>query len=64
MARFSQSDLKISGGAMVDGACGTIAEVASEQVKDGRVDATDCIGPCYPIFAVFNVLEHKGIVVI
>jgi hypothetical protein len=30
MARVSQSDLKIGGGAMVDGACGTIAEVASE----------------------------------
>jgi hypothetical protein len=34
------------------------------QVEDGRVDATDCIGPCYPTFVVFNVLCPRGIVVI
>jgi hypothetical protein len=34
------------------------------QVEDGRVDVTGCVGPCYPTFAVFNVLCRKGIVVI
>jgi hypothetical protein len=34
------------------------------QVEDGRVDATGCIGPFYPTFAVFNVLGPMGIVVI
>jgi hypothetical protein len=34
------------------------------QVKDGRVDAMDCIRHFYPTFAVFNVLGHRGIVVI
>jgi hypothetical protein len=34
------------------------------QVEDGRVDATGCVGPCYPTFAVFNVLGPRGIVVI
>jgi hypothetical protein len=30
LARISQSDLKIGGGVMTGGACGTITEVASE----------------------------------
>jgi hypothetical protein len=34
------------------------------QVEDGRVDATDCVGPCYPAFTIFNVLGPRGIVVI
>jgi hypothetical protein len=34
------------------------------QVEDGRVDAMDCIGPCYPTFAIFNVLSPTSIVVI
>jgi hypothetical protein len=34
------------------------------QVEDGRVDATGYIGPCYPNFAVFSVLDPRGIVVI
>jgi hypothetical protein len=25
---------------------------------------TGCVGPCYPTFAVFNVLGPRGIVVI
>jgi hypothetical protein len=35
-----------------------------KQVEDGRVDATGYVRPCYPIFAIFNVLGHRGIVVI
>jgi hypothetical protein len=34
------------------------------QVVDGRVDVMSCIGPFYPTFTVFNVLGHRGIVVI
>jgi hypothetical protein len=34
------------------------------QVEDGRVNAMDCVGPCYPIFAVFNVLDPRDIVII
>jgi hypothetical protein len=34
------------------------------QVEDGRVDATGYVRPCYPTFAVFNVLGPRGIVVI
>jgi hypothetical protein len=33
-----------------------------DQVKDGRVDATGCVGPYYPYFAVFYVLGSRGIV--
>jgi hypothetical protein len=34
------------------------------QVEDRQVNSMDCIGPCYPTFAVFNVLGPRGIVVI
>jgi hypothetical protein len=26
------------------------------QVKNGWIDTTDCVGPCYPTFVIFNVL--------
>jgi hypothetical protein len=31
------------------------------QVEDGQVDVMGFIGPCYPTFAVFNVLDIRGI---
>jgi hypothetical protein len=31
------------------------------QVEDERVNAMGCVGPCYPTFAVFNVLGPRGI---
>jgi predicted metal-binding membrane protein len=34
------------------------------QVEDVRVGVMGCVGPCYPTFAVFNVLGIRGIVVI
>jgi hypothetical protein len=34
-----------------------------DQVKDGWVDLTDCIRPCYPYFTVFYVLDPRGILV-
>jgi hypothetical protein len=65
LSRVFQSGLNTGGGAMVGGARGTITEVESEaKVKDGRVDATGCVGPCYPIFVVFNVLGSRGILII
>jgi hypothetical protein len=34
------------------------------QVEGGQVDATGCVGPYYPTFAVFNILGPRSIVVI
>jgi hypothetical protein len=34
------------------------------QVEDRRIDVMDCVEPCYLTFAVFNILVHRGIVVI
>jgi hypothetical protein len=39
-------------------------KLRQRQVEDGWVDATGCIGLCYPTFAVCNVLDAMGIVVI
>jgi hypothetical protein len=64
LARVFQSGLKTGGSVTTGSACGTIAEVASEEVEDGRVDVTGCVGPCYPTFTVFNVLGPRSIVVI
>jgi hypothetical protein len=60
LARVSQSGLKAGRGATTGGARDTIAE----EVEDGRVNATGCVGPCYPTFAVFNVLGSRGILII
>jgi hypothetical protein len=35
-----------------------------DEVEDGRVDATGCIGLFYLNFAIFVVLDHKGSLVI
>jgi hypothetical protein len=34
------------------------------QVEDERVDVMGYVGSCYPTFAVFIVLDPRGIVVI
>jgi hypothetical protein len=34
------------------------------QVENGQVDAMGYVGPCYPTFTVFNILDLRGIVVI
>jgi hypothetical protein len=34
------------------------------QVEDGRVNAMDCVGPCYSYFIIFILLAHRDIVVI
>jgi hypothetical protein len=38
--------------------------LCQSQVEDGRVDATGCVGPCYPCFVVFTLLGTGDIVVI
>jgi hypothetical protein len=63
LARVSQSGLKTGEGATMGGAPGTIAEVAPEASYRWTVDATGCIGPCYPCFAVFFLLGPRGIIV-
>jgi hypothetical protein len=64
LARVSQSDLKTGRDVTAGGARGTITEVHQSQVEDGRVDATDCVRPCYPCFAVFILLDRRSIIVI
>jgi hypothetical protein len=65
LARVSQSGLKTSGGATVGGARGSVeVRLRRRQVEDGRVDVTGWVRPCYPNFAVFNVLGPRSIVVI
>jgi hypothetical protein len=31
-----------------------------DQVENGQVDAMACVRPCYPYFAIFNVLNPRG----
>jgi hypothetical protein len=38
--------------------------VHRSQVKDGWVDAMGYVRLCYPYFAIFILLDHRGIVVI
>jgi hypothetical protein len=33
------------------------------KAEDGRVDATDCVGPFYPNFIVLYVLCHMDILI-
>jgi hypothetical protein len=34
-----------------------------DQVEDGRVDVTDCVGHCYSYFVVLYVLSPRSIIV-
>jgi hypothetical protein len=49
---------------MIGGARGPSWRMRQRQVEDGRVDAMGYVRPCYPNFAVFNVLCPRGILVI
>jgi hypothetical protein len=60
LARVFQSDLKTGGGAATGGARGTIQRLHRRQVEDGRVDATGCVGPCYPTFLLFSKYYALG----
>jgi hypothetical protein len=55
LAMVFQSDLKTDRGVTT-----LSRRFCRRQVEDGRVDATGCIGPCYPTFTVFNVLGYRG----
>jgi hypothetical protein len=35
-----------------------------DEAEDGRVDATGCIGLCYPYFVIFTVFGPRGILVL
>jgi hypothetical protein len=35
-----------------------------KQVEDGWVDMTGYVGPYYPTFAIFNILDPRSIVII
>jgi hypothetical protein len=59
LARIFQSALKTDGCAMTGGAHDTITEFEGR-----RVDVMGRVGSCYPTFIVFNVLDHRDIVVI
>jgi hypothetical protein len=62
-ARVSQSGLKTGGGVAQMVHVAPSWRSHEDQVKDGWVDAMGCVGPCYPYFAIFHVLGHRGILV-
>jgi hypothetical protein len=64
LTRISESGLKIGGGATRVVHVAPSQRLRWKQIEDGRVDAMGCVRPCYPTFAVFNVLGPRGIVVI
>jgi hypothetical protein len=53
LIRVSQSGLKTDEDVTTGGACGTTRRLRRRQAKAGRVDATGCVGPCYPCFLFF-----------
>jgi hypothetical protein len=61
LIRVSQSGLKTDGGVTTGGVAPS-RRLRQRQVEDGLVDAMDCVGPCYPTFVIFNVLDSRGIV--
>jgi hypothetical protein len=60
-ARISRSGLKTGGGATQMVHVASSWRSCRNQVEDGRVDTTGCIGSCYPYFAVFIVLCPSGV---
>jgi hypothetical protein len=63
-ARVSQSSLKTVGGMTRMVLVASSLRSRRDEVKDGWVDATGCMGLFYPNFAVFIVLGHKSSLVI
>jgi hypothetical protein len=58
-ARVSQSSLKTDGGATRMVHVASSWRSCGDEVEDGRVDATGCIGLFYSNFVIFFVLGHK-----
>jgi hypothetical protein len=59
----SQSGLKTGIGVTAGVHVTPSQKLCRNQVEDRRVDATGCVRPCYPYFAIFYVLGPRGIVV-
>jgi hypothetical protein len=64
LARVSQSSLKTDGGATRVVHVAPSWRLRRRQAEAGRVNATGCVRPCYPCFAVFLLLGPRGVVVI
>jgi hypothetical protein len=64
LARVFQSGLKIWASKLRVVHVAPSQRLRRRQVEDGRVDTMGCVRPCHPTFAVFNVLGHRGIIVI
>jgi hypothetical protein len=62
-ARLSQSGLETGGGAAQMVHMASSRRLHRVGAEDGQVDATGCIGPFYPNFVVFFVLDPRGIVI-
>jgi hypothetical protein len=63
LVRVSQFGLRNGGGAMRMVHVASSLRLRRVEAEDGWVDAMGCIGPLYPNFAVFVVLDHRGILV-
>jgi hypothetical protein len=64
LAMVSQSGLKSAEARRREMHVALSRMLRQSQVEDGRVDSTGCVGPCYPYFTVFILLDPRGIVVI
>jgi hypothetical protein len=63
-ARVSQSGLKTDGGAAQMVHVASLRRLRRVEAENGWVDATGYIGPFYPNFIVFYVLDRRGILLI
>jgi hypothetical protein len=63
-ARVSQSSLRTGGGMTQMMHVASLWRSRGDEIEDGWVDVTGCIGLFYPNFAIFVVLGHKGSLVI
>jgi hypothetical protein len=61
--RIFQSDLKTSGGTAWMVHVALSQRLRQDQVEDGRVDATCCVGSYYSCFVIFYVLCLRGILI-
>jgi hypothetical protein len=63
-ARIFQSGLKTGGGATWMVHVTSLRRSREDQVENRRIDASDCTKPCYLYFAIFYILDPKGILII
>jgi hypothetical protein len=61
--RVFQSDVKTGGDATQVVNMAPSQRLCEDQVKDGQVNVTGYVEPCYPYFAVFDVLDPRGILI-